>query len=461
MTSPAETLDNRAATAGTAPANAAQFGKGYPFLQKVAFGLRQYLVTGRKFEWKSPDEIAQYQLQRLKEVLRLAAERVPFYQRRFREAGFEPGDLKSLDDLKRLPILTKRDLREHFHELYDRHRAREAVLSQSSGTTGEPAQFLLTREQTVMELAYNWRFWLWAGYQPYARVAAFRHYTPKEGEPISRYERSSNTLYFSVHDMYESRLSEYAEAFNRFRPWLVRGYPSSVCILANYALGHKLRLHRPHAILTASETLLPQHRQTIEEALGAPVFDWYGTNERILTACQCERRGEYHMNAEAGIAEFLDLNSDPTAPGEAKSLVLTGLVNTIMPLIRYDVRDLAVPSTDRCPCGRGLPTIKQFLGRTDDILVTHEGKNITPVRFYTLFEKYPQVDQFQVVQLRPDYIEVRIVPTGNYDRDTHKRLAVDLARVAGRATLEIKRVEQVQITTLGKRRNVISHVNRR
>jgi phenylacetate-CoA ligase len=437
-----------------------QFASAYSMVEKAALGLRQYWFVSRAFQWKKPDEIAAYQLQKLQQIVRVAAEKVPFYQRKFREIGFDPRDLRTRDDLKRLPILTKRELKEHFDELYDHSRARKAVLGQTSGTTGEPTQFLLSREQTVMELAYIWRFWLWAGYRPYARIAAFRHYKPKEGEPISKYERSSNTLFFSVHDMYESRLAEYADAFNRFRPQIVRGYPSSVYILANFVLERGLALHRPRAIITSSETLLPQYRETIERAFGAPVFDWYGTNERILTACQCEQRAEYHINAEAGIAEFVNLG-DPDATGDAKSLVLTGLVNTIMPLIRFDVGDLAVPGTGQCPCGRGLPTIKKFIGRTDDILVTHEGKHITPVRFYTLFEKFPQVDQFQVVQSRPDYIEVRIVPNGDFDRETHKELAVQLARVVGAVTLEIRRVEQLELTAVGKRRNVISHVSRR
>ena len=83
------------------------------------------------------------------------------------------------------------------------------------------------------------------------------------------------------------------------------------------------------------------------------------------------------------------------------------------------------------------------------------------MRFYTLFEKYPQVDQFQVVQLRPDYIEVRVVSNGGYDREVHKAMAVQLGRVVGNVTLEIKRVDQIEITSAGKRRNVISHVGRR
>lgn len=432
-----------------------QFARPYSLPVKALLGTRYYAFRGRRFERKSQEAIAEYQLERLQHVVRVAAERVPFYRHRFREVGFEPGDLKSLDDLKRLPILRRRDLKQHFHDLYDRSRAREAVLMQTSGTTGQPVQFLIPREQTVIELAYHWRFWLWAGYRPGSRVAAFRHYTPREGDPIYRYERSSNTLFFSVHDMYESRLGEYVEAFNRFQPALVRGYPSSVYILAKAAQERGLSLHRPGVVLTASETLLPQYRQTIERAMSAPVFDWYGTNERILTAYQCEYRQEYHMSAEAGIAEFLDLGHGAGNSGAAQSLVLTSLVNTIMPFIRYEIGDLGVPGTGPCPCGRRLPTINRVLGRSDDVLVTHEGKSITPVRFYTVFEKFMQVDQFQIIQLRPDYIKVDIVTNEGFDRVVHKRLAVELARVVGNVTLEIKPVRQIDTTAAGKRRNVV------
>jgi len=383
-----------------------QFAAGFSLFGKAWRGWGHYIGAGRAFQWKSADEIAACQFARLRHVVRLAADRVPFYQRRFRDIGFEPGDLRSLDDLRRLPVLTKRDLRDNFHDLFDRTRTREAVLSRTSGTTGEPTQFLLSRDQTVFELAYLWRFWSWAGYRPWARVAAFRHYLPQPGEPISRYDWRSNTLFFSVYDMYESRLAEYVDAFRKFRPEIVRGYPSSIQIFSQFARASGQALPKPRAIITSSETLLPQQRAEIETTLGAPVFDWYGTNERVLTACQCEQRAEYHQNAEAGIAEF----GPPVSGDDARPLILTGLVNTIMPLIRFDPGDLAIPGAKPCPCGRGLPTIKAFVGRTDDILLTHEGKHIPPVRFYTLFEDYPQISQFQVVQSSRDAVTVRLCP---------------------------------------------------
>ena len=89
-----------------------------------------------------------------------------------------------------LPLLEKREVREHFWQMFDPRQRRRAVFCQTSGTTGEPLRFLLSPEQLWMEWASIWRVWMWIGYRPYDRVAAFRHYEPKEGEPISRYDRS-------------------------------------------------------------------------------------------------------------------------------------------------------------------------------------------------------------------------------------------------------------------------------
>jgi phenylacetate-CoA ligase len=145
-------------------------------------------------------------------------------------------------------------------------------------------------------------------------------------------------------------------------------------------------------VLASSETLSPEMRLVIEQTLQCPVFDWWGTNERVVTACQCEQRDAYHVNAEGGILELV-----PVGNSGLCRMIGTGLINHAMPLLRYDLGDLAMPAT-ACSCGRGLPVIGGILGRTDDLIVTGEGKFIPPVRFYTLFETCDQIRQFQVVR---------------------------------------------------------------
>lgn len=438
-----------------------RFPLQYPEFLKVIRGGLKYLLFGRDFQWRSTESIRQFQLERLRIMLRHCHENIPFYQERFRRAGFHPNDLRSWRDLEQLPVLEKRHIREHFWQLIDRRRMRKGILCQTSGTTGEPLRFLLSPRQVTTEWADIWRCWIWAGYRPHDRVAAFRHYEPKPGEPISRFERHTNTLFFSVYDMEEGRLREYVSAFNRFAPRFVRGYPSSLYILASFAREKRLMLHSPHAIITSSETLQPQYRSLIEEVFDCPVYDWYGTNERIVTAYQCERRGPYHLSATSGVAEFLDAEVHSARDAEARSLVVTTLVNKIMPLIRYRVGDVVMPEDSPCECGRGLPLIRAVLGRSDDIIITGGSRYVSPIRFYVLFQEFDAVRQFQVVQKHSNQVLIRIVTARELSRPEYRLLNDKLRRLLGEPVrCEFEFVQEIEPEPSGKVRNIVSPVSR-
>jgi phenylacetate-CoA ligase len=248
--------------------------------------------------------------------------------------------------------------------------------------------------------------------------------------------------------MTPANLRRYVEEFNRFRPQYVRGYPSSIFSFAQFAASEGLPLHAPRAVLTSSETLSDEMRTLIERVLQCPVYDWWGSNERLVTACQCEQRGLYHVNAEAGILELVPepvsgsglpaATSPPCGSGlpaatgmepppSLHRLIATGLINRAMPLIRYDLGDLALPAAKPCPCGRGLPVFERVLGRVNDLIVTGEGKRVPSVRFYTLFETFAAVRQFQVVQTGLDDFTVRLAGT----REAGPEMSARLHRLIG------------------------------
>jgi len=135
------------------------------------------------------------------------------------------------------------------------------------------------------------------------------------------------------------------------------------------------------------------------------------------------------------------------------------LINHAMPLIRYDLGDLALSATTRCECGRALPCIERVLGRVNDMIVTGEQKYIPSVRFYTLFETYDKVRQFQVVQTEPNVVVVRIVPAGEFNGAETDELRGKLARFLGDGvTINFELVEHIQPEPSGKIRNVVSLV---
>ena len=428
--------------------------------------VRRYLQGGwryyremRRSQWLSSDDLHARQLVRLRWLLRDAAENVPYYRSLFQKLGATPDDFRELSDLSRLPVLEKQQLRENPDQFFHRYSDRSRLIEDhTSGSTGEPLRFFLTEEQKTCEMAHSIRFWRWAGYRTGARIVAFRHYIPqRDTDPLWRLDRRTRTLFFSVYDMKPSNLRSYVEEFNRYRPEFVRGYPSSIHIFAQFAASEGLRVHTPRAVLSSSETLSPEMRSVIERVLQCPVHDWWGSNERVVTACQCERRGPLHVNGESGILELAPLAEGAEDAGQR--IIGTGLINHAMPLIRYDLGDLALPATQPCGCGRGLPCIAGVLGRVNDTIITGERKYIPSVRFYTLFETHDKVRQFQVVQTEPNAVVVRIVPARTFNGAEADELRGKLARFLGTAvSIDIELVDDIQCEPSGKIRNVVSLV---
>jgi phenylacetate-CoA ligase len=447
----------------------------------------------RRSQYLPAAELEARQLARLRALLRDAARHVPYYRDLFRRLGATPDDFRSLADLRRLPVLSKQQVRDNPYQfLHDHTHPRRLIEDHTSGSTGQPLEFYLTAEQKAWDMACAIRFWHWIGYRTGARIAAFRHYQPPTPTASPwKYERHSNTLFFSVYDMTPDNLRRYAAEFNRFRPQYVRGYPSSIFALAQFAASEGLTLHPPHAVLTSSETLAPEMRAVIERTLQCPVYDWWGSNERLVTACQCEQRGPYHVNAEAGILELVPEDGCSGASVKRRSfsdaehpaahepsprdavlrkaaatpeaglhrLIATGLINHAMPLIRYDLGDYAVPAAAPCACGRGLPSLARILGRTNDLIITGEGKRIPSVRFYTIFETHTAIRQFQVEQTAPDAVQVRLVVPRPLAPAEFDRLRVELTRFLGeRVRLEFAFVDVISPEPSGKLRNVISLV---
>jgi phenylacetate-CoA ligase len=418
-----------------------------------------YLRELRRTQELSADEFRATQLYRLRELLRDAAENVPYYQSLFQKLDATPDDFRELSDLERLPVLEKQHIRDNPDQFLNRRADRSRLIEDhTSGSTGQPLRFFLTVEQKTYEMAYAIRFWRWAGYRTGARIAAFRHYIPgTPNDPLWQHNRRTHTLFFSVYDMKPANLRAYVEEFNRFRPEFVRGYPSSIYILAQFAASEGLRVHMPRAVLSSSETLSPEMRAVIERVLQCPVYDWWGSNERVVTACQCERGGLLHVNGEGGILELVP-SADNAGTG-GQRMIGTGLINHAMPLIRYDLGDLAVPAKEPCPCGRGLPCVERILGRVNDTIVTGEQKYIPSVRFYTLFETHDKVRQFQVVQTSPNAVVVRIVPASTFDGAETSDLRGKLARFLGDAVkIDFELVDHIQPEPSGKIRNVVSLV---
>ena len=189
--------------------------------------------------------------------------------------------------------------------------------------------------------------------------------------------------------------------------------------------------------------------------LRIPVKCHYGMIEKVAMFFQCGSSDCYHESMEYGVTEFID------GPNGVPEVVGTGFLNYAMPLIRYKPNDCVKlnVSNQQCKCGRGLPlTVEDFEGRSDDILVTPNGRLLPGVNFYTMMYKIEGVQMFQIIQHSPDAIEVKVVPSVSFNETSMASLREGLCNRIGNVGIDIKLMNEIERSkTTGKIRCIVSH----
>jgi phenylacetate-CoA ligase len=222
--------------------------------------------------------------------------------------------------------------------------------------------------------------------------------------------------------MPEEARAEFAAHLRRSPPSLLIGHAHSVYLFAEYLRQAGGSPIRPRGIITTAMVLHQWQRSGIEEVFGCPVTNRYGCEEVSLIACECERHDGLHVNADSLYVEILH-DGQPVRPGEPGSVVITDLTNRAMPLIRYQVGDVAVLSSRRCPCGRGLPLLEQLEGREADYVQTPAGELISGISLTDHFAcQVPGVAQLQIIQESLHHFRFRLVRGPNFGPESMERM---------------------------------------
>lgn len=421
-----------------------------------------WLASYQADQWLAPEQIQALQFERLHRMLQHCYIDVPFYRRRWREAGIRPSDIRSLADFARLPILTKADIREHFDELKATSQSDKLLYKATGGSTGEPLRFGYTRESNDRRTAVMWRGYGWAGSRMGRRTLYLW------GGPVGRPGRAhqlKDRLFnaaFARHvlnsfHMTEANLAEYADAIEHYRPDVIVAYVGPLVRLAQWMLDEGRTLqHRPQSIVCGAEALHAFQRELIEQAFGCPAFNTYGCREVMLIASECEHRHGLHINADHLVVELLDADGEPSSSGE---VVLTDLFNYGMPLIRYANGDMASMAGHDCPCGRGLPLLDRVDGRVLDAIRTPDGRYLPGEFFPHMLKEVPGVLRFQLVQRALDRLDLSIVPGRAFNGDSLDFIRHEARKVLGTSVeLHCHMVDDIPLTPSGKLRVTVSEL---
>lgn len=412
-------------------------------------------------EWWSASDIEAYQNEKLREVVRLAYDSVPYYREVMKERGLRPEDIQTQRDLGKLPILQKPWLRQNAQALRsNRYATRQLRVSLTSGTTGSPLRVYLAPAALRFQWAVWWRHRARFGLRLGDKFLMFGARLPVPAEqtepPFWRHNRAINQVYLSTPHLTPATMPAVVDWLNREDFDFYAGYPSAMYVLAEHMRGHGLRLlNRPKYIVTGSDALLPASEAAIGKAFGVPVTEQYGMAEACGNLAKCEY-GRFHLDFEFCILELLPVPGvdDP----DVRRLVFTGLANPAMPFIRYDIGDYGRIAHGPCPCGRQSLSLEAIDGRVEDYVRTPDGRRI--VGMNQVFEWAPGVSETQIVQRDLGEIEVRIVPGPQFDRCRDETILESelRKRLGDQMHIRFAIVDAIPRTDNGKFRAVVSEI---
>jgi len=430
------------------------------------------IVTGRTMlaEWKVLEKTQHLPIAALRgrqeESLRRLVASVydisPFYRRRFDDAGVKPRDLLSVDDLARLPVLTKGDVRRAGRALVSASVGPGRLMeSRTGGSTGVPLVLHFTEMVSERRNAAARRSNRWTGWEVGEPIAAVwgNPHLPSSARQRLRHHLLNPVIYLDTMQLRAETIRRFAREWRRTRPTLLFGHAHSIYALACEVRAQGIDDIRPKGVLATSMMLLAPERTVIEEVFGIPVFDRYGCEEVGLIGAECERHDGMHVNVDHVVVEFLRDDGSRAEPGELGRVVVTDLLNEAMPLIRYDVGDMAAERPGACACGRGLPLMERVAGRTADFLKRSDGTRVAGVSLIeNSLTKFPGIAQLQIVQDDLDLIRLRVVPDERFDEEARGLLVGYFRETFPGAAVRIELAAEIQREPNGKFRFAICHV---
>jgi phenylacetate-CoA ligase len=423
-----------------------------------------------KTQWFSKKEIETLQQRNMHALLKHAYENVPYYRRIMKSRRILPSDIKSIEDLKKLPVLTKSMIRKNFENLIAQNFPRSELVPYQSGGTGDQIKFFITKKRISWEVAAEYRAYCWAGYrlgQKCLLIWGARADLRKTGKIRSYFsERIERTMVVDAFMLSDETLAKTTELLNKFKPEVIRGYSNSVYMLANYLLKHGVKHHNPKAVITGAETLIDTRRRAMEKAFDCEVFDYYGSREIGAIAAECEAHDGYHVNAENVILEF-SKDGETVGAGEDGLVLATGLRNYGMPLIRYNMGDVGRPSNHSCKCGRGLPIMSSIQGRTSEFMAVYDAVvgHIVPIRaagpgFFGSVLMYLPLERYQIIQETLERIVIKVVKGKGYSQSHTDYLLRYVRKYLGdNIKVEIEFVDYLPPQSSGKRSSFVSKIN--
>lgn len=384
---------------------------------------------------------------------------VPYYRKKYDDHGVDISSIRTLDDLRKLPIITKDEIREQFpHGIVSRkYRLEDCHYSATTGSTGRSLPFVFSKSTFAFYIATGLRMYTIIGYRPWHKLVYIK-YTPINYPRLGPFFRTQ-------HIPSTISVDEQIEILRGSNPDLLIGYASLIFEIAQKMTPEDLKLIRPKFIGLNSELSTKDQRDFISQVFNCPVYDEYSTEETWMVASQC-REGNYHLFIDNVWVEFLDKDLNPVGPGEEGEIYLTTTRSPAMPFIRYRIGDIGKYSDKKCTCGLGFPLIEEFSGRADDSFILPSGTYVSSLKVLNTFTKFIKkylhlMEEFKVIQKEPGLIVIQFVKGKEFNEEHLQELINALHDVFREpVNIEVEFVDQIESNSI-KRKAIESWVSRK
>ncbi len=393
-------------------------GKKFEVVKKVLpsifgapFKIREMMSSPRL----KPGELRELQNKKLSAIVRHSYESVPYYHLLFKRARIKPDDIRTTEDLRKIPITEKDDLR---HLPLEKVVARNAnanrcVRRVTSGTTGTPLVLYWTVHAKLMEQVGVLRWKSECGVRPTDREVAIG--VDYILNPLKKLVGLANLI------RSQDDLGTQIKQIKRFKPSVLLAYPSCVRILAKEIRERNVQSIDLKSFFTTGEMLDNYTRELAKEVFGADVFDAYGSIEVGGVCSECVQHTGYHIWADSAIVQIIQ-NGEEVSIGEEGEITVTHLANYVMPFIRYNLKDLGFLMRDSPSCGSQFPLMRITLARKSEVVRLPGNILIPALVFRTPVVPVLGVKQFQVVQERADLFTIKVVKDSNFTDATPEEI---------------------------------------
>ncbi|MBC8395019.1 MAG: phenylacetate--CoA ligase family protein [Deltaproteobacteria bacterium] len=421
----------------------------------------QHYTRFQKTQWKSIEWLTRYQEDQLRQLVIYAYENVPYYRQTFDRLDICPTDIRTLQDLEHLPVLTKKTIKANWTEFFPKRKVKY-VHGATGGSTGDPLKYRMSLEDYERGNAILYRSLGYAGYELGDRMAvmAGSSLIPSMKTDLLKkvVDFFLNFRRYSSFEMSEKNLALYYRALNGWQPSFIRGYPTSIYQFARFIKENDLRLDfQPKAVFTTAEKLLDNQRLFIEEVFRTRVFDTYGLHDGGISAFECDAHMGMHISMERSVFEVVDDENRQIVDRKGKILA-TSLFNYALPFFRYDTGDLGIVSSRACSCGRAMPLLREIYGRETDFLKLNGIIIGSPV--LTVLMGSRDIVQHQIIQTGPASIICRIIRGAGFGQKDEDFITQSFYTHIGRIKIDFEYTEHIHPDKTGaKHKFIINRTN--